>query len=53
MKKMFSWVQSSNIAFTYVHLSGRDVDDALLKSHGLAYGEKKEGVLKLKICPIC
>jgi site-specific recombinase XerD/ribosomal protein L40E len=48
------WVQGSDMASTYVHLSGRDVDNALLKLHGLAKDEKKEeGILKVKICPRC
>jgi len=42
------------MAATYVHLSGRDVDSALLKLHGLAKDEKKEeDTLKIKICPRC
>jgi predicted amidophosphoribosyltransferase len=48
------WVQGSDMASTYVHLSGRDVDNALLKLHGLAKDEKKEEeILKVKLCPRC
>jgi site-specific recombinase XerD/ribosomal protein L40E len=54
LKELFGWVQSSDMAATYVHLSGRDVDNALLKLHGLAQNEKKEEeVLKVKICERC
>lgn len=54
MKELFSWVQSSDMAATYVHLSGRDVDNALLKIHGLVKEENKgEEVLKVKLCPRC
>ena len=54
MKELFGWVQASDMASVYVHLSGRDVDNALLKLHGLAQNEKKEEeVLKLKVCPRC
>jgi len=35
MKQMFGWTQDSKMAARYVHLSGRDVDDALLRAHGL------------------
>ncbi|MCM8803282.1 MAG: zinc ribbon domain-containing protein, partial [Candidatus Omnitrophica bacterium] len=54
MKELFGWVQSSKMASVYVHLSGRNVDNALLQIHGLAKEEdKKETVLKLKKCPRC
>jgi len=35
MKQMFGWTQSSNMASVYVHLSGRDLDEPLLKMAGL------------------
>lgn len=35
LKEMFGWTQSSKMPGRYVHMSGRDVDDALLKVHGL------------------
>ncbi len=35
LKEFFGWTQGSNMASIYVHMSGRDVDDALLKLHGL------------------
>lgn len=54
MKEYFGWTQSSGMAATYVHLSGRDVDNALLKLHGLAKDENgQENVLKIKFCPRC
>jgi len=31
----FGWVMGSDMAATYVHLSGRDVDDVILGMHGL------------------
>ena len=33
------WIQSSKEAATYVHLSGRDMDKAILTLHGLAEEE--------------
>lgn len=47
MKEFFGWVQSSEMASVYVHLSGRDVDGALLKTYGLE-NEKKEKSSELK-----
>ena len=55
LKHLFGWRQSSDMAATYVHLSGRDVDDALL----VVYGKKKledtnkEGELSPLECPRC
>jgi integrase len=42
MKEYFGWVQGSNIASIYVHLSGRDVDDAILSLHGMKAEQQKE-----------
>jgi integrase/recombinase XerD len=54
MKEYFGWVQSSDMASVYVHLSGRDVDNAILKLHGLATAEKEENeMLKVKNCARC
>jgi site-specific recombinase XerD/ribosomal protein L40E len=54
MKEYFGWVQSSDMASIYVHLSGRDVDNALLRMHGLVKDEdKQDEILKLKICERC
>lgn len=35
LKHLFGWGQASRMAATYVHLSGRDVDEALLAVYGL------------------
>jgi integrase/recombinase XerD len=42
MKEYFGWVQASKMASIYVHLSGRDVDNAILKVYGMETDEKKE-----------
>ena len=34
MKEYFGWTQASDMAAVYVHLSGRDVDSALLRIAG-------------------
>lgn len=54
MKEMFGWVKNSEMASVYVHLSGRDVDKALLKTYGIELENKKqETELKPKMCPRC
>ncbi|MDO8554348.1 MAG: tyrosine-type recombinase/integrase [Candidatus Micrarchaeota archaeon] len=52
MKEYFGWTQSSDMASVYVHLSGRDVDDAILGLYGLRSEEKKKEI-KLLVCPRC
>lgn len=54
MKEHFGWVQGSDMASTYVHLSGRDVDTALLKLQGLVHDDaEKEEKIKVKGCQRC
>lgn len=54
LKQYFGWVQSSDMASTYVHLSGRDVDNALFKLQGIEVKkQEKEVVLKTVLCPRC
>jgi len=55
MKEYFGWVQGSEMASTYVHLSGRDIDNALLRLHDIAT-PPEEGATEnfaLKDCPRC
>jgi len=42
MKEHFGWVQGSDMAGVYVHLSGRDVDDAVLETYGKKIVDKPE-----------
>lgn len=54
LKQHFGWVQASDMASTYVHLSGRDVDNALLKLQGIKTdNQEKEAALKMISCPRC
>jgi integrase/recombinase XerD len=55
MNQYFGWAQGSNMPSTYVHLSGRDLDGALLKLNGLEYNqeESKESTFKPRKCPRC
>jgi len=54
MKEFFGWQQDSKMAGVYVHLSGKNVDGALLKVYGIETdSQKKESIIKPKICPRC
>ena len=54
MKEYFGWVQGSDMAGVYVHLSGRDVDNAILGVYGMKTDEKKEmDRFRPQVCPRC
>jgi len=54
MKEYFGWAQASDMASIYVHMSGRDVDDAILKMNGLKKGgEDSTDSFKAVICSKC
>jgi len=55
MKEFFGWVQGSDMASIYIHLSGRDVDNALLsRVYGLKEVDKAEDKHFLpRACPRC
>jgi integrase len=54
MKEYLGWVQGSDMAAVYVHLSGRDVDGALLKMYGIQTDEATNGTRLLsKRCSRC
>ncbi len=54
MKEFFGWTQGSEMAAIYVHLSGRDVDNAILKLYGKAKPETpEESILTPKTCSRC
>ena len=55
MDEYLGWVPGSKMAGTYVHLSGRDVDAALLKMQGIKTPEETEenAELRIRICPKC
>ena len=57
MKVYFGWTQSSDMASVYVHLSGRDIDNALLKLNGIKVDEEEKKndneSLKPKPCSRC
>ena len=56
MKEYFGWTQASDMAAVYVHLSGRDVDNALLRLAGKEVTEtakELEADRRIKTCSIC
>jgi len=55
LKHLFGWGQASRMAATYVHLSGRDVDDALLAVYGMkkARDDDQPSPLSPTDCPRC
>jgi site-specific recombinase XerD len=55
MKELLGWVQGSDMPSVYVHLSGRDVDSALLKAHGLTQNQEEKARIELTstVCPRC
>ena len=54
MNVYFGWVQGSDMPATYVHLSGRDVDDKILQLHNLKpKAEDRESAMRAKQCPRC
>jgi len=53
MKQYLGWVQGSEMAAIYVHLSGRDVDNALLRMHGIVTEDTKDVQMSPKKCTRC
>ncbi len=54
LKHHFGWVQSSNMASTYVHLSGRDVDSALFNIAGIEVKKNEnESLMRTVPCFRC
>jgi integrase/recombinase XerD len=55
MNQYFGWVQGSGMPSTYVHMSGREVDSAILALNGVKNADKKgnDMLLRPKQCPRC
>ena len=54
MKCIFGWTQGSNAAASYINLTGRDADDAILRMNGIKRDETKtEDILKPRSCFRC
>lgn len=53
MNNYFGWVQGSKMAGTYVHMSGRDMNNAILKMNGLKSKEEVKQEFSPKKCKRC
>ncbi len=54
LKAFFGWTGDSRMASTYVHLSGRDIDNAIMQANGLEVDKTiTEPKLKAKLCMRC
>jgi integrase/recombinase XerD len=54
LKKYLGWTEGSEMASIYVHLSGKDIDDSILRMNGIIVEETKEdNALKTIRCPRC
>jgi site-specific recombinase XerD/ribosomal protein L40E len=53
LSAVFGWTQGSAMPRTYVHLSGRDTDDALLGVYGLKKRVDSQPKVAPKSCPRC
>ncbi len=52
LAKFFGWQPGSPMAKTYVHLAGNDVEDALVRAHGIELGKVDTPRAKLPcVCP--
>ncbi|MAF36398.1 hypothetical protein CL622_04740 [archaeon] len=54
MNQYFGWIQGSDMPSTYVHMSGREADKAILAMNGIETQEaKQQTTLQPIICPRC
>ncbi len=54
MKQYFGWTQGSNMATIYVHMSGKDTDEAILRANGIKIEKKpQKQLLKPIECVRC
>lgn len=53
LEKTMGWVYGSRMSQVYVHLSDSDVDNAVLRSHGIMVDNKSDELPRPKECPRC
>jgi len=53
LRQIMGWAPDSDMVAIYVHASGRDTDEALLKIYGVKTEEQKEPALTQKVCSRC
>lgn len=52
LKVFLGWTPGSDMAAVYVHLSGEDIDDSILRIHGIKSQTKDDG-MTVERCPRC
>ena len=53
MNQYFGWIQGSDMPSTYVHLSGKETDKAILEMNGLQQKSEIGEKAKVTVCPRC
>ncbi|WP_080932906.1 MULTISPECIES: tyrosine-type recombinase/integrase [Methanosarcina] len=53
LKQYLGWTAGSNMAAVYVHLSQRDIQDAVLKAYGIELQTEDKNKFKVGRCPRC
>lgn len=54
LKQYMGWAQSSKMAAIYIHMSGKDTDEAILRANGIEVEKKPlESTLKSAVCQRC
>ena len=53
MESHLGWIHGSDMPGTYIHLSGQQVDDAILSIYGLVKDEDRRPLLTSVKCPRC
>ncbi|RPJ68920.1 MAG: hypothetical protein EHM20_16970 [Alphaproteobacteria bacterium] len=53
LKQFLGWTAGSNMAAVYVHLSQRDIQDAVLNMYGIESPQKRNDSFNIGRCPRC
>ena len=53
LKVYFGWTGDSKMLSTYIHLSGRDVDDAILQINGIKTADSERQKPQIRYCARC
>jgi len=53
LKVYFGWTGDSKMLSTYIHLSGRDVDDAILQINGIKTSDSERQKPQIRYCARC
>ena len=56
LKVLAGWTPSSRMAAVYIHLAGKDLDEDILKAHGIEVEKKPQQImetLRPRVCPRC